>query len=411
MAAPRPNKAAFVFIFVTVLLDVLALGLVIPVGPKLIEQLEGGDIADAAGVIGIFGTAWAGMQFAFSPLLGMASDRFGRRPVVLLSNLGLGLDYLVMALAPSIGVLFVGRLLSGLTSASLPTAHAYIADVTPPEERPARYGLLGAAFGLGFVIGPAVGGLLAAIALRLPFWVAGGMSLLNAAYGFFILPESLPPERRGPVSWAKANPLGSLQLLRSHSELLGLAAVVAACHVAHESVPPTMVLYADYRYHWSEADVGLFLAALGVATTVVSALLVRRAVAALGERRALLVGLAFGTASFFGFGLAPNGAAFLGMIPLFALWGLAGPPLMGLMSNRIAASEQGQLQGALQSLRGVIGIFAPLLYTQLFRRGIKDAGRALPGAPYLLAGGLMFAGLVLAAAIARDPEPAAVEAA
>src|SRR6188768_828086 len=262
--APVPTRAAFLFIFITVALDMLALGVMIPVLPKLIIEFEHGNVAEAAGAAGLFGFAWAAMQFVFSPLLGAISDRHGRRPVILLSNLGLGLDYLLMALAPSLSWLFVGRLISGITSASFSTAGAYIADVTPEDERAAKFGMLGAAFGLGFVVGPALGGLLGGISLRLPFYAAAGLSLLNALYGFFILPESLPEEKRAPFIWSRANPVGALDLLRSHPRLLGLALITFLANMAHDSLPSVFVLYTDYRYHWGERMVGFCLAVVGV---------------------------------------------------------------------------------------------------------------------------------------------------
>src|SRR5215475_8799857 len=244
----KPRRAAMAFIFVTVALDMLALGIVIPVLPKLVEGFMGGNTARAAEVLGVFGIVWALMQFLFSPLLGVLSDRFGRRPVIVLSNAGLGLDYVLMALAPTLGWLFVGRVISGLTTASMSTAYAYIADVTPPERRAASYGLLGAAFGVGFILGPALGGLLGGVDPRLPFWVAAGFSLVNAGYGFFVLPESLPPDRRSAFSWRRANPLGSLALLRSHRELSGLAVANFLLLVSHVVFPTVYVLYAGYRY-------------------------------------------------------------------------------------------------------------------------------------------------------------------
>ena len=223
-SAAAPRRAAVAFIFVTVVLDMLALGMIVPVLPKLVIQFLGGDTAHAARIYGLFGTVWALMQFVFAPLLGALSDRCGRRPIVLLSNFGMGLDYIVMALAPTLNWLFAGRVVSGITAASIPTAGAYIADVTPPEKRAAAFGLIGAAFGIGFVLGPALGGLLGAVNPRLPFWVAGGLSLANAMYGLFVLPESLPVERRAGFAWQRANPVGALNLLRSHPELFGLAA-------------------------------------------------------------------------------------------------------------------------------------------------------------------------------------------
>ncbi len=397
-----PSRAAFLFIFITVALDMLALGVMIPVLPKLIIEFEHGNVAEAASAAGLFGFSWAAMQFVFSPLLGAISDRRGRRPVILLSNLGLGLDYLVMALAPSLYWLFVGRLISGITSASFATAGAYVADVTPEEERAAKFGMLGAAFGLGFVVGPALGGLLGGISLRLPFYAAAGLSLANAVYGFFILPESLPPEKRAPFAWSKANPVGSLALLRSHPRLLGLAVVSFLANMAHDSLPSVFVLYTDYRYHWGERMVGFCLAAVGVATTIVAALLVGPLVKRLGERRALLIGLAFGALGFGVYGWAPTGGWFLAGIPLIAIWGLAGPAFQALMSRRVESSEQGRLQGALASMSGITGMIGPVLFTQIFAWGISSKVLHLPGAAFWTSSLLLGASLLVALLVARD---------
>ncbi len=293
--------------------------------PKLIIEFQFGDVARAAGYVGLFATIWAAMQFVFAPIIGAASDRFGRRPVILLSNLGLGLDYILMAMAPTLAWLFVGRVISGITSASYPTAGAYIADVTPPAERAGKFGMLGAAFGLGFIVGPAIGGLLGSIDLRLPFWVAAGLSLANATYGYFILPESLPPERRKPFSLRSANILGAIRLLRSHPELLGMAVALFVMGLAHESLPNTFVLYADQRYGWDESQVGLVLALIGVASVVVSMLLVKPLVRQLGERRAAIAGLLCGVIGFLCFALASTGAFFLVGIAFLALLGIANP--------------------------------------------------------------------------------------
>jgi len=391
-----------VFVFITVALDMLALGVMIPVLPKLIIEFEGGNVADAAGVAGVFGFSWAAMQFVFSPLLGAISDRRGRRPVILLSNLGLGLDYLLMAMAPSLSWLFVGRLISGITSASYSTAAAYVADVTPEDERAAKFGMLGAAFGLGFIVGPALGGLLGGVSLRLPFYAAAGLSLANAAYGFFILPESLPLERRAPFAWSKANPIGALALLRSHPRLLGLAGVAFLYNVAHDSLPSVFVLYTDYRYHWGERMVGFCLAVVGVTSTIVSALLIGPIVKRVGERRALLLGLSFGVLGFAVYGWAPTGSWFLTGIPLVALWGLSGPAFQALMSRRVDSTEQGRLQGALASMSGITGMLGPLLFTQVFAFGISSQTLRLPGAPFWTSSLLLVASLLVAFLVARD---------
>ncbi|MCC6810250.1 MAG: TCR/Tet family MFS transporter [Deltaproteobacteria bacterium] len=378
----------------------LALGIMVPVLPKLIVQFEHGNMASAAAISGWFGFAWAAMQFVSSPVLGALSDRFGRRPIILLSNLGLGLDYVMMALAPSLPWLFVGRLVSGVTSASFPTAAAYIADVTPPEKRAAKFGMLGAAFGLGFVIGPALGGGLGAIDLRLPFWIAAGLSLANAAYGFFILPESLPAERRAAFSWSRAHPLGALRLLQSQPALLGMAIAGLCYFVAHEALPSMFVLYTDYRYHWDAARVGLVLAGIGVSSTIVSATLVGPAVKALGERRALLLGLSAGACGFLIYAFAASELVFVVGVPLIALWGLSSPSLSALMSRRVGPSAQGQLQGAIGSLRGISGMLGPPLFTQTFAYAI-GAGSRMPfsGAPYLLGAMLIIAGALLAVVV------------
>ena len=399
-AAPR--RAALVFIFVTVVLDVLALGIIIPVLPKLVVDFLEGDTARAAGIYGLFGTVWALMQFFFSPVIGALSDRYGRRPVILLSNFGLGLDYILMALAPTVGWLFVGRVISGITGASFTTAGAYIADVTPPERRAAGFGMLSAAFGLGFVLGPAVGGVLGSINPRLPFWGAAGFTLVNATYGLFVLPESLPPERRTPFAWRRANPLGSLKLLRSHPELLGLAAVTSLFYLAHEVLPSTFVLYANYRYGWTESTVGLTLAGAGVCAMVVQGGFVQPIVTRFGERKALLAGLMFGVAGFAIYGMAATGPIFLIGIPVMAFWGLFGPAAQGMMTRRVGPSEQGQLQGALNGLRGVSGLIGPGLFTLTFAAFIGSLRDwQLPGAPFLLASLLLAVAAVLAWRITR----------
>jgi DHA1 family tetracycline resistance protein-like MFS transporter len=401
-AARAARPAAIAFIFVTVVLDVVAMGIIIPVLPKLVETFMHGDTARAAALYGVFGTVWAAMQFVCSPLVGVLSDRFGRRPVILLANFGLGLDYIVMALAPTVGWLFVGRVISGITGATWTTAGAYIADVTPHEKRASGFGLLGAAFGLGFVLGPALGGVLGDVDPRLPFWAAAGLTLVNACYGLLVLPESLPPEKRRPFAWRRANPVGSLALLRSHRELFGLSAVHMLYFTAHNVMPSVFVLYAGYRYGWSARAVGLTLALVGVFTMIVQGALVKPVVAKLGARRALLTGLGFGAVSYSIWGLAPTGILGLIAVPLGSLMGFYGPAAQSLMSKRVGPSEQGQLQGALSSMMGITGMIAPSLFTQTFAFFI-GAGRGLqlPGAPMLLAALLSVAACALAARVTR----------
>jgi len=396
------SRATMMFIIVTVMLDFLAFGIIAPVLPNLIIRFEGGNIARASDITGYFGFAWNLMQFLFLPVLGAWSDRFGRRPVILISCLGLGLDYIFMALAPSLRWLFVGRLISGITASNVSTAFAYITDITAPAERAKKFGMLGAAFGVGFVVGPAVGGLLGQYNLRAPFWAAAVLSLTNFLYGYFILPESLPKEKRAKSAWHMANPLGSLTLLRSHPELAGLSIVVILYYLAHQSLQNVFVLYTEYRYAWNTRSVGISLAVVGVCAVIVSGGLVGPYVKKFGERFSLVSGLFYGFLGFAGFGLAWKGWGMLAAIPFIALWGVAGPAVQSLMSQRVDASSQGKLQGAINSLRAVTGMVGPLLFTQVFSAAISPQARVhLPGAPYYLAAVLLLCSLGLAVLVTR----------
>jgi DHA1 family tetracycline resistance protein-like MFS transporter len=393
-SARAPARAAFIFVFITVLLDMLALGIVIPVLPKLVVDFLSGDTARAATIYGVFGSVWALMQFFCSPVHGALADRFGRRPVILLSNFGLGLDYLLMALAPDLWWLFAGRVMSGIAAASISTAYAYVADVTPPSLRAARFGLLGVAFGVGFVFGPALGGLAGAVDPRLPFYIAAGLSLANGLYGLLVLPESLPAERRAPLRWRSANPLGALALLRSRPQLARLATVSFLGHLAHASLPSIGVLYMMYRYGFGERTVGFTMAGVGVASMVVQGLLIGPVVARYGERIAMLGGLACGFAGFAMFGLAASGTWFWAGIPLLALWGIGNAAVLGLLSREVGADQQGAIQGANSSLMGIANLAGPLLFAQTLAYSIAHAD--LPGAAYLLAALLLAAALALA---------------
>lgn len=400
------TRRALAFIFCTVTLDVLSLGLMIPVLPTIVLGFMDGDTAGAAEVFGVFATVWGLMQFLFSPLLGAMSDRFGRRPIILISCLGLGLDYIFMALAPSLVLLFIGRVISGITAATISTAFAYIADVTKPEARARAFGLVGVGFGLGFVLGPALGGLLGGIDPRLPFWVAAGATLLNAAFGWFVLPESLAPDKRMAFAWKRANPVGSLRLLASHTQLLGLSAVNFLGGLAHQVLPTVFVLYAGYRYGWKEETVGLTLALIGICSAIVQGALVGPAVARLGERRTLIAGLVCGAVGMAIYGLAPTGLIFWAGVPVMAFWGLSGPAALGLMSRLVGPSEQGQLQGANTSLASLSSLVGPALFSLTFAYFIVPPGSPWPGAPFLLAGLLLLAAGATAWRVTARPRPA-----
>ena len=403
-AAPA-SRAAAAFIFLTVTLDMLAMGMIVPVLPKLIQGFEGGNAASTATMIGIFGFMFAGIQFVFSPLLGALSDKVGRRPVVLMSNFGLGADYVVMALAPTLPWLFLGRVISGLTSSSVPTAMAYMADVTPHEKRAAAFGMLNAAFGIGFVVGPALGGALGNVNPRLPFWVAAGLSLLNGMYGLFVLPESLKHEHRQPkINWKRANPVGSLALFTRVKGLLPLAGLLTLGYIAQQSLMSTYMIYVYTRYSWSVRTGGLSLAVVGIVTGIYGALLVKPAVGKLGERKAIILGYIGGALGYWAFGFSKTGLLLWLGIPVLNLMGIAWPATQSIMSRHTPPNEQGLLQGAVNSLRGVAGLIGPLMFTWVFADSI-DAKPIFPsaGSTFYLAAGLILLGLVIASmALAHD---------
>jgi DHA1 family tetracycline resistance protein-like MFS transporter len=405
---PAGRRAAAAFIFFTVTLDMLALGMIAPVLPRLIEGFLHGDTSSAAKMLGLFGTVFAAMQFFFSPIVGSLSDRFGRRPLVLLSNFGLGLDYLLMAWAPALNWLFLGRIISGLTSSSIPTAMAYMADVTPRERRAAAFGMLNAAFGIGFVLGPAaVGGLLGNINPRLPFWISGGLSLVNGLYGLFVLPDSLSLQNRSPFSWARANPVGSLSLLRRHAGMIAVATLLLLGYIAQQSLMNVYVIYADYRYHWTNRTVGFSLATIGICTAIYGALLVKPVVAKLGERGAITLGLIGGAIGYSMFGLSKTGVIFWLGIPLLNLMSFTWPAAQSLLSRKTSPSEQGQLQGAINSLRGIAGLLGPSLFTYIFSKSIGvGAILHLPGAPFYAAAAMLLVALMIAQRATRHPHHA-----
>ncbi|HET9419302.1 MAG TPA: TCR/Tet family MFS transporter [Chthoniobacterales bacterium] len=392
----RSRKAAVAFILVTVTLDILAMGLIIPVLPKLILDFLHGKMTSAAEWNGWFGLVFALMQFFFSPVLGVLSDQFGRRPIILLSNLGLGLDYVVMALAPSLGWLFLGRIISGITTSSIPTAMAYIADVTPKEKRAGAFGMIGVAFGVGFALGPALGGLLSNFNPRLAFWVAATFSLANWVWGYFFVPESLGTNQRKPFELRRANPLGSLVLLRSHSELWRLATIQFLAYTAH-NVFSVWALYAIYRYAWNQLSIGISLMIVGICTAVISGGLTGRMVKRFGERRTLYTGQFFGATGMFIAGLARHGSLYMGSVPIISLWNMSMPAAQSLMTRRVSEREQGALQGAIGSLRSITFIIGPVLFSQIFSFFI-DPKRSfhVPGAPFYVGGALLFTAMLMA---------------
>src|SRR6058998_3168414 len=392
----KSRPAAVIFILVTVTLDILAMGLIIPVLPKLILDFLGGEMTDAAKWSARFAVVFALMQFFFSPLLGVLSDRFGRRPIILLSNLGLGLDYIVMAMAPTLSWLFLGRIISGITTSSIPTAMAYISDVVPKEKRAGAFGMIGVAFGLGFILGPGVGGPLGDIDIRLPFWVAAGFSLANWLYGYLFVPESLAAEHRKQFTLRRANPIGSLVLLRSHPELWKLTTLQFLAYVSHE-VFVIWALYAIYRYEWSQTMIGGSLAIVGIFTAAISGGLTGRIVGWLGERRTLYIGQFFGAIGMLVAGLARTSAVYIASIPIISMWNISFPAAQGMMTHRVSEREQGELQGAIQSLRSIAFVIGPFLFSGIFAWFINpEHSLYIPGAPYYLAAVLLFTAMLLA---------------
>ena len=386
-----PRKAVFAFIFITVALDMLAIGIIIPVLPKLIERFMDGNTARAAEFVGLFTTMFAVTQFFMSPVLGALSDRFGRRPVILLSNLGLGLDYIMMALAPNLWFLWIGRLIAGATSASVSTAGAYIADTTSPEKRAQAFGMLGAAFGLGFVVGPAIGGILGGMDLHYPFWAAADMSLLNFVYGYFVLPESHDVKNRSPFLWSKANPMGSLKLLLSNRQLWSFGSAIFLSQLAHTVLPAIFVLYAGFRYGWGPSEVGWLLAAVGVSSMIVQGGLVKPIVKKLGERITAIVGLTAGAVALVIYGIAWEGWMIWGGVPIAAFWGLFNATSQAIMSKNVSALEQGKLQGANTSIMAMANIIGPALFAFTFAATIEPGlATKLPGTAFWLAGGVLF---------------------
>ncbi len=380
------RNAAFGFIFVSAVISAMSIGIMVPILPSLLKQFTGGDSARAVEWNVVFATCGGAMSFIAGPILGLMADRWGRRPVLLLSLTGLGLDFLFMAFAPNLGWLFIGRLISGATSGLFSTANAYVADVTEPQDRARAFGWMGSAFSFGFLAGPAIGGMLGQINLRVPFMAAAGLTLANAIYGYLILPESLPKARRvARFVLAKANPIGSLNLLRSHPELLRLAAIYFLNQLAQMIWPTVFVLYTGYRYGWTPGVVGFSMMAGGVLGVGVQTFLVGPVIHLFGERGALLAGSTSLTLAFIWYGLAPTGLIYWLGMPVSCLGGLIIPGLQGLMTRCVGPSEQGQLQGANQSLAGLGALIGPSLFGLSFAWAVRHPAFHLPGLPHLIA--------------------------
>lgn len=391
------RSPALGFIFVTILIDVIGLGIIIPVVPKLIEQLTGEGLSRASVYSGWLTFAYAAAQFCFAPVMGGLSDKLGRRPVLLAALLGLGLDYIFLSFAPTLAWLFVGRVVAGITGASFTTATAYIADISTPEKRAQNFGLVGVAFGLGFIIGPAVGGLLAHFGPRVPFMVAAGLSLCNFLYGLLVLPESLPPTLRRPFEWRRANPVASLLRLGSYPTVLGLVAALVLIYLAGSAVQSVWTFYTMVKFSWTEGMVGFSLGVVGLFSALVQGGLVRVAIPKLGAARAIVVGLLCYAVGLVLFAFASRGWLMLAFLAPYCLGGIAGPALQGTISGQVPANEQGELQGALTSLVSATGVVGPLLMTNLFGYFTKPKAPVyFPGAPFLMGAVLALASGVLA---------------
>jgi len=389
MIARRP---ALGFIFVTLFLDVLGVGLIIPILPRLVEELSPGTLSTASLLHGSLVGLYALMQFLFAPILGALSDRFGRRTVILVALFGSGLDYLFMAWAPTIGWFFLGRLISGITGANFAAAAAYVADVSPPEKRSTSFGIFGAAFGLGFIAGPALGGWLGEFGLRVPFIAAAGLTLANWLYGFFVLPESLRPENRRPFTLRRSNPLAAMRHLCRQRIVFGLSTSYLFSSIAHQVYPGIWVLYTSHRYGWDTRQTGLSLALVGLMAAIVQGWLVRLVIPRIGERAAAVGGLCVMAASLTLYGLAPEGWMIYFVIVFGSLSGLSLPAIQGVISKNVGSDEQGGTQGALTSLQSVAGFTGPLLATSVF--GFFVSARApfpLPGASFFVSAALTLA--------------------
>lgn len=385
------------FILITLLLDVIGFGIIIPVMPRLITELTQSDMSDAALYGGWLMFSFAVMQFICSPVIGNLSDQYGRRKILLFSLFGFGMDYLLLAFAPSITWLFIGRILAGITGASFTTASAYIADVSPPEKRAQNFGMIGATFGLGFIIGPVLGGILGQYGSRIPFYVAAALTLLNWLYGYFVLPESLDDAHRRPFEWKRANPFGALRALRKYPLVSGLILSLTLVYIAAHAVQSTWTFFTMETLHWNEAMVGYSLGVVGLLVAIVQGGLIRLITPRLGQKYSVYLGMALYAVALFLFAFATSTLAVYGVIAVYCLGGIAGPALQSLISNQVPPNEQGELQGALTSIMSFTSIIGPPLMTNTFHYFTSpDSGWYFPGASFFLAGIFTLLSLIFA---------------
>jgi DHA1 family tetracycline resistance protein-like MFS transporter len=377
------GKHAFAFVFVTVLIDTIGFGIVLPVMPALLVELTGETVDQASIEGGWLAFSYAIAQFVFGPIIGNLSDHYGRRPVLLFSLLAFGIDYAVMGLAPTLSWLFLGRVIAGIAGASFTTANACVADISPPDKRAQNFGMMGAAFGVGFILGPAIGGLLGSFGPRAPFFAASALALINVAYGYFLLPETLAPESRRPFTWRRANTLGTIVQMRKYPIVMGMAWALFLWQLAHQSLPNIWAYYTKLKFDWTERAIGMSLAFAGVAMIVVQGGLTRVIIPKLGERNAALLGVVVAIFSFLGYAFASTGWMIYVVITFASLMGLASPSMNALMSRQIPASAQGELQGGIASIYSLTTILGPLLSTQLFGYFASAAAPVyFPGAPF-----------------------------
>jgi len=395
------RKPALGFIVVTLFLDVLGLGLIIPILPRLVERFVGNDPSEGAFYVGLLTSTYAVMQFFFSPIMGSISDRYGRRVVLLVTLFGQVCDYLLLAFAPTLWWFFLGRVIAGIGGASIGTAGAYIADVSPPEKRAQNFGFIGMAFGLGFIAGPLMSSVLGTVelslpfglhveALRTPFLVAGGFTLLNAIWGVFFVPESLAPENRRDFSWARANPFGTLSYLTRYPAVVGLAVVWLFIGIAQRGLESTWVLFTEYRFHWDVRDTGLSLATVGISAAFVQSVVIRKVMPKFGERKTLVMALLVGAIGYAGYGLVTQGWMLYVVLLVASLGGLAGPATQGLLSKAVPPNEQGMMQGGLLAVGSLTAIIGPPLATNLFGFFISEK------APFHFPGAAFFSSAILA---------------